>query len=679
MPPPPPKDQDREKDRRRLILLTGLLFLVVVCLVCATSEFAAMLIEVDTSPSIVFSRLSAEYGIWDPVEFAPVDPSIIAAAMQDRGLVGLPGVVAEVPPGAAAGEGTSVPGEEGDGEASPTATATPPGSQGTTITPSPTATIQPTPTEEPTPTDTPIPTDTPEPPPPPPPPPPTDTPVPGPAISGVLRHDRDYDGGSGTAAGVCDDTMRGVRVELHRGTTPTDLVAWTTTDSNCAYLIEPPSDDTYVIRVDAGTFNGPTNTLPEQTFANGASALGGQDPDAPDDHWVQVSFTGVDVPNVDFGFSYEAVVNENPSGQGSLEQAIINANLIGGANTIVFAQSFGPYTITPGGAGFSALTGAQTTIDGTMTTVTLDGAGQVVDGLTILATNVTLDSLTVTDFGEHGILIGNGSAGVANNATIQNCAINLNDGSGIWVNVANEVTITGCALVNNINPATDAQGQIDIHGSSANGTVDGCVVRNDLTINGGGADGIRIDSTAASGWTLQNNEVFGHRNGTSNEGIVLRGTDNRTIGNTIYNNYRGLSVYESASDRNLISRNSIYSNTGAGINLALCPVAGGPNECRVAPTLSAPGPGRTLRATFNAGVPGPATVEFFRSENLDAAGEGMAFCFDVVDSDLDGIVQVNLATVVSACGAVNPNDWLTATLIDATNNTSAFATNFQAP
>lgn len=676
--------EDRKKERRRLIILAVLLFLVIGCLVCGTAQLATMGIDVDTGQSVVLSRLNADYSPWETLRFAPVDPAIIAEAMQDRGWIPLPAAVAEVPPeeSPAGPSGDETPSPEGE------ATAT------TTGTPRPSATPVPTATLQPTPTYTPVPTDTTEPPPP---PPPDDTPTPTPTatpdtavIAGMLLNDLDYAGGNGTAAGVCDATMQYVMVALYQGSTPSDPPdQTTTTDDNCAYTFAPSANGPHMVRVLATTFPS-LPILPEQTYAYGASALGGQDPDVPNDHWVVVDLNGVDILNVDFSFSYEAVVNENDSGQGSLEQAIRNANAIAGANTIVFASPLhSSYTITPDTGGFSAISGingAFTTIDGTMTAVTLDGSGLgAIDGLSIQAANVTIQGLTIRDFGDNGIYVG----GAADNAAIQDCTISLNYTSGIWVDAADGVNISGCTLENNVGLPQASRGQIEIRGTSAGGTIEGCVVANDLAINSRGADGIRFDWTDASGWLVQDNEIYGHANSSSNEGIIVRGDNHRIIANTSYSNWTGITVAEFLSDGNLISQNSIYGNTGLGIDLSGCPVAGGPNECIVSPTLSTPGPGRIVQATFPPGGGPNQTVEFFLSEHLDAAGgEGETFCFAVSDGDSNdgapamGTIQVDLDDpdiIVGPCGTISIDTWLTATFIDNSNNTSEFAVDIQAP
>ena len=690
MTPSPPAPKDRERERRRLIILVVLLFLAIVCLVCATAQFAATHLRIGAGSGDVLSRLRANYGVWEETRFAPVNPAIIIAAIEDQGLTVPPFLVAEVTPTEAEAAPTA---EEGGGQPSPTPTRTP----RATGTPFPTATPQPSPTATAIPTATATATS-----PPPPPPPsatpttaptamptatstPTATELPAATIAGGLFDDLDYDGGVGAAGGNCDAAMRGVTVELYQGSTPSGApLQTTTTDLTCAYQFTLLPTGQYVVRVDGTTFNGPVNTLPEQTFAYGASALGGQNPNASDDHWVLVNLAGVDILNVDFVFSYEAVVNENTTGQGSLEQAIINANTIPGANTIVFAAAFGPYTITPSAAGFATLTGADgagTIIDGgAVTTVTLDGNNLPIDGLVLQANNITIQNLNITDFGGNGVFVRNAADG----AMIRGSAINWNGSSGIWVS-ADNVTITGCTVADNIGSQQTSQGQIEIRGSSANGLIDGSVIANSRGVGGNGGDGIRFDSTLASGWIIQNSEIYGNRSTNSNEGIIVRGTGHQITNNSIHDNYTGVNVSDSPSDNNCISQNRIYSNTSLGISLSGCYVLGGPNECIAAPALAMAAP-RIIQATSPA--PGPVTVEFFISENLDpGGGEGQSFCFAVTDGDVNdlapavvGTIQTNLDTVPSACGGPIPSGaWVTATVTDAANNTSAFAVNFQIP
>jgi hypothetical protein len=263
------------------------------------------------------------------------------------------------------------------------------------------------------------------------------------AITGTLRNEVNYAGGNGSAAGVCDASLQGLTVRLEQGGVP--VVPNTVTDANCQYSFAPPAPGIYTVVVDLGPLCAGV-TCPEQTYEygnGGAGALGGDDPNVANDHQVDVFYAGTGTVVVDFGFSYEAVVNAAATGQGSLEQAIINANQIPGANTIVFAP--GSYIIAPPAGGFSPLTGPNTTIDGsTATAVTLNGGGIAADGLTVQANGVSLLSLAIQNFGGHGILINTGS-----NALIQSNTITGNGGDGI--RILNAVSTGNLISLNSIS------------------------------------------------------------------------------------------------------------------------------------------------------------------------------------------------------------------------------------
>ena len=69
----------------------------------------------------------------------------------------------------------------------------------------------------------------------------------------------------------------------------------------------------------------------------------------PGDTYATVDASGGSVADVNFGFSYNLVVNVNDSGQGSLRRFIENANEIAGANAMRFVP--GVATNASGGGG----------------------------------------------------------------------------------------------------------------------------------------------------------------------------------------------------------------------------------------------------------------------------------------------------------------------------------------
>ena len=206
-------------------------------------------------------------------------------------------------------------------------------------------------------------------------------------ISGRVYEDVDGDGD------VSDDgvALEGVRVILYRDNgdgTPGDgdvPVAQTTTDSSGLYSFVVENNFTYFVVVDSKTvspsagFNsnygqgdvwaeqtyggkgvywdsdGDPSTAPEPRNSPGP-AYGGRNPGRSDDastlttaeHVAKVEVNGSDVDGVDFGFSFNVVVNtgdqdddssENRTCQGCFRQFIQNANAIGGENHMRFVPA----------------------------------------------------------------------------------------------------------------------------------------------------------------------------------------------------------------------------------------------------------------------------------------------------------------------------------------------------
>ncbi|WP_146143494.1 GEVED domain-containing protein [Photobacterium phosphoreum] len=90
---------------------------------------------------------------------------------------------------------------------------------------------------------------------------------------------------------------------------------------------------------------------------------------------VDLSFTSTNQTNVDFGFSYNVVTNTNTSAQGSLNQFIINANRIVGANEMRFVPTVPANDTDPSGDWWVVSpTTSLTTITGT------NGANTIIDG-----------------------------------------------------------------------------------------------------------------------------------------------------------------------------------------------------------------------------------------------------------------------------------------------------------
>ncbi len=186
-------------------------------------------------------------------------------------------------------------------------------------------------------------------------------------ISGTVFEDVNYGGGAGRnfATATADAPTfavgrPGAVVELYD--TLGDFVRATTSDAAGNYGFAGLIDGAYTVRVvneSVGSSRpGATGAeLPVQTYrtnAAGGSAVavngevGGADPQLEDDPANLTSanlstvtaqslapatiVTGVTVDNVDFGYNFDTIVNTNDGGQGSLEQFILNSNLLTNAN-----------------------------------------------------------------------------------------------------------------------------------------------------------------------------------------------------------------------------------------------------------------------------------------------------------------------------------------------------------
>ncbi|HUR79205.1 MAG TPA: right-handed parallel beta-helix repeat-containing protein [Thermoanaerobaculia bacterium] len=170
------------------------------------------------------------------------------------------------------------------------------------------------------------------------------------------------------AGGVYEDRMalavrphflaaEGVTVRLYRD----DRTAVATTRTNHAglYIFTVAGPGSYIVTVDSHTFHpqgwpeqtfgpagahcahperGTTITLYEGPCFGGRTLAGSDDATtlATAEHIAQVTVAGESVTNVDFAFSFGAVVTTADSGQGSLRQYFMNANAVRGPNRMRF-------------------------------------------------------------------------------------------------------------------------------------------------------------------------------------------------------------------------------------------------------------------------------------------------------------------------------------------------------
>ncbi|MBD2329048.1 Calx-beta domain-containing protein [Alkalinema sp. FACHB-956] len=159
------------------------------------------------------------------------------------------------------------------------------------------------------------------------------------------------------------------------------------------------------------------------------------------------------------------VTNTNDAGEGSLRQAILNANAFAGANTITFQiPGAGPHTIALQSA-LSDVTDT-VTIDGTSqagfaTTpvITLDGTAiaATANGLNLAANGNQVKGLKITNFKGNGIAIAgnNNIIGLDAAATTGGNVITANGQVGVAVTSGTGNRISGNSIVNNTGLGID--------------------------------------------------------------------------------------------------------------------------------------------------------------------------------------------------------------------------------
>ena len=531
---------------------------------------------------------------------------------------------------------------------------------------SPTVTSPAIPTNTPPSTPTPLsqqlptaPASTSEPPSPPTSPPPTPTPLPSlptptftpvaPTatpiileISGQVFEDATYAGGTGTAFDPGDFLLPQVRVELYSGST---LITATTTDAAGAYRFSNVNNGAYTVRVVSTTL-GDSDTPPqagfnfsfsnagaEQTYehnglmGNGdVGALGGNDPTIDDSNTALgagvgdtntiVTVNNASVAGVDFGFTYNLVINTNDSGQGSLRQAVSNSNALSGIDEVIFnipapiPLIIQPLSPLPPITDPIVLDGRTQPGYSDTPVIELDGsnAGSS-DGLLISAGQSVIRSLAINRFSDHGLVLDTGG---------QNLILG---------------NFLGADLAGVIN-------------------------------SGNGNDGIRITNGAAQniigGLGVQENNVIAFNGGA---GInLLSGSENTIRGNTIYSNTNlGLDLNDDGVTANDPGDSDLGPNLGLNFPLIYSAIISGSTL-----TIS----GETQPTT---------TVDIYLARP-DPSGYGEGYSLietTVAISSTPGLVDPTARqfSLSLPLGSFVVGDQITAIATDAAGNTSEFAEN----
>ena len=501
-------------------------------------------------------------------------------------------------------------------------------------------------------------------------------------ISGTVFEDINYGGGTGRpfeTAGTAG--LNDVVVELYDALTG-EKVSSTRTENNGThdgYYAFPDAEvGTYYVRVvnesiSSSRANADGSERAVQTFrTDGAIAtnneVGGRHPAQTDGPAQQgsslldvdtfkftrgplngdyaqslqyIDLSSLDIEGVDFGFSFNTVVNTEPDGQGSLHQAILNANLLGDdtnlaqtgrvanmENIIFHLPTSDSNHITQDGVTYWSIKNSE--LPDITSPLVIDGATQT--GFTS-APIVELNG-TASSNGTNGLQLVMGSDG----SRIRNLGINSFPGNGIHIlNSANhqiERNYIGISLVNK--------------GDKGN-TSAGILLEN--------ASNNMIGST-----TTGNGNTIGHNNGA---GISVTGT----------------------SSKDALLGNSIFSNSGLGIDLGGNGVTPndegdsdtGPNELLNFPdtqvnSFSVNG-SKILAYDFDLDVPATTygyRMEFFKNLQKDNSGYGEGRIYlGYKDITHPGIGLINFKGTLNVSQTLESDDLITATLTEKTS-TSTF-------
>ncbi|GAB3637576.1 hypothetical protein GCM10027422_31660 [Hymenobacter arcticus] len=355
------------------------------------------------------------------------------------------------------------------------------------------------------------------------------------SISGTVFEDVNYGGGLGrsitTANAVTANSAVGVgtagtpataaTVELYNATTGA-FVASTTTSTTAGSLgqytfANLPGSTSYITRVVnttvRSTRTGSTAALlGVQTFNGTTDRVGGEAPNLTDaaanttsanlstltptngttaaQSLATVNLGTANAANIDFGFNFDAVVNTNDTGQGSLRQFVLNANALGGEAALAQRGS----RVNAAGTTVTLPTGQETSIfmipSGSAVAGQRSGlASGLTNGVAVINTTTALTltganaANTVIDGTTQTFNIGNTNAGTATNATATTVGVDNVALGGIQ---QPEVEISGSAAT-----------VIDLE--AANLTLRG------LAAHGGSNQTVLVgNTTASSGYVLEN-------------------------------------------------------------------------------------------------------------------------------------------------------------------------------
>jgi parallel beta-helix repeat protein len=322
-----------------------------------------------------------------------------------------------------------------------------------------------------------------------------------------------------------------------------------------------------------------------------------------------------------------------------------------------------------------------------------DGDGNTIQGNVVSGNAIGINIIDAKNNVVQGNRVGTNAGGTA---ALGNTGNSAGFGPGIAIYAQAGYTATGnliggtTAAARNVISANKAG--VWIQGAATTGnTVEGNYIGTDATGTatlGNSGPGVEL-VTVFAGATGANNNTIGGR--TAGAGNLITGNGGAGILLTNFNSI--VSTTGSGVTSNLLVGNSIYNNSGLGIDLGgdgITPndpgdADTGPNNLQNFPVLTAAESGSSLlvSGTLNSAANTTYTIDVYASQAADPSGYGEGQYYlgtTTVTTDASGNVSFAAAFSAAALpGGVVPAGWfVSATATDPGNNTSEFSADVQA-
>ncbi len=388
---------------------------------------------------------------------------------------------------------------------------------------------------------------------------------------------------------------------------------------------------------------------------------------------VQILNTGASNNTVQGNF-----IGADVTGTAGIRNASGGVLVLPGATALIGGSAAGTGNLISGNGGFGVrIEAGNNQIQGNLIGTTADGIGILPNGNGIELANNAVNNL-IGGPGARNVISGNDASGVS---ITDNSSANQIQGNFIGTD------ISGTVGLGNLSGVT-------IDSGAFNNTLGGTAAGDGNVISANGNAGVSI--SLAAGNLVQGNLIGTDVSGVAalgNQGIGVR-IGGSTLGNTIggtlagapntiaFNSFSGITIF--GGTQNAVLSNSIFSNTGLGINLIddpgvtpndPCDGDTGANDVQNFPDLTSAtsGGGNTMiQGSLNSTASTQFRIEFFSNTVCDGSGNGEGDIFigsTVVTTDPACLAPFNVNLPVS----VPAGQSITATATDLQGNTSEFS------